>query len=145
MVFYLAFNLINLIRLFVAELDVGIFYNESNVTTVYVDEGGGLPEAIMCGVSADTTGYNKALKLNWRRDDGMSIPKLTNPKDTNRISQSSDNQQKLYVKNVSVNEEGWFVCEYTMPEGNQTNTLSVQILVNGACSYLNVHFRFVVE
>ena len=113
---------------------MGILYNESNVTTVYVDEGGDLPQAILCGVSPDTTGYNDALKLNWRRDDGTSIPRLSNP--TNTISQSSNNQQNLYVKNVSVDEEGWYVCEYTIPETNQMKTESVEILVNGACCCL---------
>ena len=122
---------------------MGILYNEFNVTTVYVDEGGGLPEAIACGVSPDTTGYNDALKLNWRRADGTPIPIQTSP--TSTISQSSNNQQNLYVKNVSIDEEGWYVCEYTMPEGNQTNTLSLEILVNGACSYLVVHLRFVIK
>ena len=113
---------------------MGIIYNESNVTTVYVDEGGDLPEAIACGVSPDTTGYNDALKLNWRRANGTSIPIQTSP--TSAVSQNSNGQRKLYIKKVSVNDEGWYVCEYTIPEINQAKTISVEILVNGACSYL---------
>ena len=35
-----------------------------------VDEGGDLPEAMLCGVSPDTTGYNDALELKsrWNTD-----------------------------------------------------------------------------
>ena len=125
------------------ELDVGILYNQSNVTTMYVDEGSDLPEAIMCGVSPDTTGYNDALKLNWRRADGTSIPLLTSS--TNTISQNSNGQQELYVKNMSVDEEGWYACQYTIPDVNQTNNASVQILVNGLCARSSIHLRFLVD
>ena len=128
--------------MFVVELDVGILYNESNVTTVYVDEGGGLPEAILCGVSPDTTGYNDALKLNWRRADKTPIPVETSP--TSAISQNSNGQRKLYMKNVSVHDEGWYECEYTIPESNQTETKSVEILVNGAYSCFNVLVSIVI-
>ena len=124
----------------VAELDVGILYNQSNVTTAYVGEGGDLPEAIVCGVSPDTTGYNDALTLKWRRADGTSIPLLTSS--VNTISQISSGQQELYVKNVSLDDEGWYVCEYTTPEVNQTNNASLQILVNGLCIRLNIHLSF---
>ena len=112
---------------------MGIIYNESNVTTVYVDEGGDLPEAIACGVSPDTTGYNDALQLNWRRANGIPIPIQTSP--TSAISQNSNGQRKLHIKKVSVNDEGWYVCEYTIPEINQTKTnlisffIGIQIIV----------------
>ena len=135
MVFFLAFRKIDA-TFVVAELDVGILYNQSNITTMYVDEGFDLPEAILCGVSPDTTGYNDALKLNWKRADGTPIPLLTDA--TNTTSQESNGQQKLYVKNASVHDEGWYVCEYTIPEVGQKNNESLQILVNGECSCLNV-------
>ena len=123
----------------VAELDVGILYNQSNVTTMYVDEGGHLSEPILCGVSPDTTGYNEVLMLDWRKADGTSIPSLASS--TNAISQNSSGQQELYVKNVSVDEEGWYVCQYTIPEPEvkQTNNASLQILVNGLCVRLSVY------
>ena len=115
--------------MFVAELLVGILYNQSNVSTVYVNEGRDLSGALMCGVSPDTTGYNNALRLNWKRA-GKSIPFLTDG--VNKTSQISDGQQKLYIRNVSVDEEGWYVCEYTAPDTHQMSTVSVEILVNGA-------------
>ena len=82
----------------------------------------------MCGVSPDTTGYNNALRLNWKRDEN-SIPFLTDG--VNTTSQISDGQQKLYIRNVSVDEEGWYVCEYTTADIRQMGTVSVEILVNG--------------
>ena len=136
MVFRLAAK-VELDPIVVVELDVGILYNQSNVTTMYVNEAGDLPQPILCGVSQDMTGYNDALKLNWRRAGGTSIPLLTSSRNT--ISQNSSGQQELYVKNVSVDEEGWYVCEYTIPYVNQTRNASLQILVNGLCARLSVH------
>ena len=57
-------------------------------------------------------------------------------------SQFSSGQQELYAKNVSVDDEGWYACEYTMPEVNQTNNASLQLLVNGSCICLFVHHLF---
>ena len=114
----------------IAELHVGVLYNQSSITTVYVNEGSDLPEPILCGVSPTTSGYNEALKLNWRRDNLTSLPILTDQ--SNGVSQSLNGQQELYVKNVSVNEEGWYVCEYIIPLINEKEMKSVQILVNGA-------------
>ena len=119
---------------------MGILYKQSNVTTVYVNNGGDLPNAVICGVSPDTTGYNDALKLDWRRANGTSIPLLTSS--TNTISQNSNGQRELYVKNVSVDDEGWYVCQYTKPDVNQTNNASLSILVNGLCTCLSVHQWF---
>ena len=123
---------INLIELLVliAELHVGVLYSQSSITTVYVNEGSDLPEPILCGVSPTTSGYNEALKLNWRKDNLTSILILTDQ--SNVISQSLNDQQELHVKNVSVNEEGWYVCEYIIPLINEKEMKSVQILVNGA-------------
>ena len=83
----------------VSELDVGILYNQSNITTVYVNEGSNLPEPLFCGVSPDTTGYNDVLQLNWKRDDGTSIP--TSTKRIKGIVQVAEGQQRLYVKKMS--------------------------------------------
>ena len=132
------YKYINVTQLLIAELDVGILYNQSNITTVYVNKGDGLPEPLICGVSPDPNRYNEALKLNWRRDDGTSIPSMTGQ--SNTITQTSDGHKKLYIKNVTVNEEGWYQCEYTVPWANQTNAKSLQVLVNGLYS----HFDFYI-
>ena len=127
-------------RLFAAELLVGILYNQSNISTVYVNEGRDLFGALSCGVSPDTTGYNDALRLNWKRA-GKSIPFLTDGENT--TSQISDGQQKLYIRNVSADEEGRYVCEYTAPDTHQMSTVSVEILVNGAYDCLMKRPSFV--
>ena len=115
--------------MFAAELLVGILYKKSNVTKVYVNEGHDLSGALMCGVSPDTTGYNDALRLNWKSLNGTYLPFLTDG--VNPISQMSNGTRKLYIRNVSVAEEGWYVCEYTAPDTRQMGTVSVEILVNG--------------
>ena len=87
-------------QLFVAELDVGILYNQSNITTVYVNNGDDLPEPLICGNSSDPNRYNEVLNLNWRRGNGTSILSMTGQ--SNTISQTSDGHKKLYIKNMSL-------------------------------------------
>jgi hypothetical protein len=115
------------------DLAVGILYNQSNVSRVYVDEGSSLPRTLVCGVNPDTIGYNAALRLNWRRANGSLISTQANP--THTITQKSGDRQELYVKNVSVEDEGLYVCEYTLPDNNQTKNESVEILVNVDCGW----------
>ena len=136
MVLSLPYKYINVTQLFIAELDVGILYNQSNITTVYVNNGDDLPEPLICGVSPDSNRYNEVLNLIWRRDNRTSIPSRTG--ESNTISQTSDGHKKLYVKNVADKDEGWYECEYTLPGTNQKHAKSVQVLVNGLYS----HFDF---
>ena len=121
---------------------MGILYKQSNITAVYINKGGDLPEPLICGVSPDPNRYNEALKLRWRKDNETSILLLTNQ--SNTISQTSDGQKTLYIKNVAVNEEGWYECEYTLPMSDQRNVKSVEVLVNGLCCHFNFH-RFFLQ
>ena len=132
MVFRLAAK-VKLDPIVVVELDVSIFYNESNVTTMYVDEGSDLPESIMCRVSPDTTGYNDALdKSRW------DVYTITDKFDKHNLTELK-RPTRAVREELSVDEEGWYACQYTIPDINQTNSASVQILVNGLCARSSIH------
>jgi hypothetical protein len=117
--------------MFTTELDVGVLYNQSNITVIYVNEGSGLPEPILCGVTPTSSGYNKVLELNWRRN--TTVPILTGQ--SHSIAQISDSMQELHVNNVTEKDEGWYICEYNVPLTNQKDMKTVQILVNVDCRW----------
>ena len=106
-----------------------ILYNQSSITTVNVNNGGGLPEPL-CGVSPDPNRDNEVLKINCSRDDGTPIPSLTNRSST--TSQTSHGHKKLYVINVAVNEEGLYEGEYTL---SVSNPKIVNCILPADCSW----------